>query len=58
MAVIDFFDRGWRIRPLSIAYVKGDQALTYAEAGELSCEVANTLVATGLNLPAKAAVLS
>ena len=45
MAIIDFFDRGWRRGPDEIAYVMGDRSWTYDEAGRLSCRVARRLLA-------------
>ena len=47
MAIIDFFDRGWRINPAGIAYVQDDLSYTFQEAGELSCRIANALLADG-----------
>ncbi|MET9914919.1 AMP-binding protein [Streptomyces sp. NPDC006476] len=58
MAIIDFFDRGWRINPHGIAYRHGDTSLTFDEAGELSCRIANALIDTGVGRETKAAVLS
>jgi acyl-CoA synthetase (AMP-forming)/AMP-acid ligase II len=49
MAIIDFYDRGWRIDPAAIAYIQGEQSFTFNEIGELSCRIANALLA--LNLP-------
>ncbi|KRC53326.1 MULTISPECIES: AMP-binding protein [unclassified Nocardioides] len=56
MAVIDFFDRGWRGNPDGIAYVQDDRTYTFQEAGELSCRVANALLADGLPSGTKGAV--
>ena len=47
MAIIDFFDRGWRINPTGIAYVQDDVDHTFQAAGELSCRIANALLADG-----------
>ena len=47
MATIDFFDRGWRINPNGVAYIQDDLSYTFIEAGELSCRVANALLADG-----------
>jgi acyl-CoA synthetase (AMP-forming)/AMP-acid ligase II len=47
MAIIDFFDRGWRINPAGIAYVQDDRSYTFQEAGQLSCRIANALLADG-----------
>lgn len=56
MAIIDFFDRGWRINPQGIAYIQDDRQYTFQETGELSCRVANGLIAAGYEKEAKAAV--
>lgn len=58
MSVIGFFDRGWRCNPNGIAYVQADTAFTFTEAGELSCRIANALLASGLSSDAKVAVLA
>ncbi|MFI6937131.1 class I adenylate-forming enzyme family protein [Streptomyces sp. NPDC050287] len=58
MAIIDFFDRGWRINPHGVAYRHGDTSLAFDQAGELSCRIANALVDTGVGRETKAAVLS
>jgi acyl-CoA synthetase (AMP-forming)/AMP-acid ligase II len=58
MAVIDFFDRGWRANADGVAYAMGEQELTFDEAGRMSCRIANALIREGLGLEAKAAVLS
>ena len=41
MAVIDFFDRGWRLNPAGAAYIQGERVFTYNEVGALSCRIAN-----------------
>ena len=58
MSVIGFFDRGWRSNPDGVAYVQGATSYTFREAGELSCRIANALLASGLSSGAKIAVLS
>jgi hypothetical protein len=47
MAIIDFFDRGCRISPAGIAYVRDDLSYTFQEAGELSRRTANGSLADG-----------
>jgi acyl-CoA synthetase (AMP-forming)/AMP-acid ligase II len=56
MAIIDYFDRGWRINPHGVAYIQGERSFSFHEIGELSCRVANGLLAAGLEKEAKAAV--
>ncbi|GAB3627979.1 long-chain fatty acid--CoA ligase [Pandoraea terrae] len=56
MAIIDFFDRGWRIAPHGIAYIQDERSYSFQEIGELSCRVANGLIAAGLAKETKAAV--
>ncbi|MCS0630524.1 AMP-binding protein [Telluria mixta] len=56
MAIIDFFDRGWRINPHGAAYIQDERHYSYQEVGELSCRIANTLLATGFGREAKGAV--
>ncbi len=56
MAIIDFFDRGWRINPKGAAYVQDDRSYSFDEVGELSCRVANGLLAMGLPKETKGAV--
>ena len=56
MAIIDFFDRGWRINPTGVAYAQDDVAWTFQEAGELSCRIANSLLAEGLTTGTNGAV--
>src|SRR5208283_5374589 len=58
MALIDFFDRGWRANPRGIAYVMDERSYTFTEARELSCRVAHGLLAAGLAKETKAAVLA
>jgi acyl-CoA synthetase (AMP-forming)/AMP-acid ligase II len=58
MAIIDFFDRGWRINPKGAAYIQDDRRYTFDEVGELSCRIANGLLALGLPKETKGAVWS
>lgn len=56
MAIIDFFDRGWRINPDGVAYIQDDRHFSFTEIGELSCRIANGLLAAGFTKEAKGAV--
>lgn len=56
MAIIDFFDRGWRINPTGAAYIQDERHYSFNEVGELSCRIANGLLATGFPKEAKGAV--
>lgn len=56
MAVIDFFDRGWRLNPNAIAFIQDEQSFTYREVGGLSCSIANKLLSLGLPKETKGAV--
>jgi acyl-CoA synthetase (AMP-forming)/AMP-acid ligase II len=56
MAIIDFFDRGWRGNPQGVAYIQDDRQYTFQEVGELSCRIANGLLALGLPKETKGAV--
>ena len=58
MAIIDFYDRGWGINPTGVAYIQGDRSCTFNEVGELSCRIANKLLALGLPKQTKGAVWS
>ena len=58
MAIIDFFDRGWRQSPQATAYVMGDRTWTYEEAGAQSCRIAHRLLDRGYAHEANAAVLA
>ena len=58
MAVIDFFDRGWGIDPTATAYRTDDEVWSYERAGQLSCQIANALLASGSKRETKIAVLS
>lgn len=56
MAIIDFFDRGWRINPQGAAYIQDERSFSFQEIGELSCRLGNALVARGFAKGAKGAV--
>ncbi|MES2148404.1 MAG: AMP-binding protein [Pseudomonadota bacterium] len=56
MAIIDFFDRGWRIAPDGAAYIQDGQTHSFRAVGEQSCRIANALLAAGLEGGAKGAV--
>jgi len=56
MAIIDFFDRGWRINPKGAAYIQDDRRYSFDEVGELSCRIANGLLAAGFPKETKGAV--
>jgi acyl-CoA synthetase (AMP-forming)/AMP-acid ligase II len=56
VAIIDFFDRGWRINPKGAAYIQDDRRYSFDEVGELSCRIANGLLALGLPRETKGAV--
>jgi len=56
MAIVDFFDRGWRINPTGAAYIQDDRRYSFDEVGELSCRIANGLLALGLPKETKGAV--
>ena len=56
MAIIDFFDRGWRIDPEATAYIQGERSYSFRETGELSCRIANALLGAGFGREAKGAV--
>jgi len=58
MAIIDFYDRGWGINPAGAAYIQGDRSYSFNEVGELSCRIANKLLALGLPKETKGAVWS
>jgi acyl-CoA synthetase (AMP-forming)/AMP-acid ligase II len=58
MAIIDFYDRGWSINPAGVAYIQGERSYTFNEVGELSCRIANKLLALGLPKETKGAVWS
>lgn len=56
MAIIDFFDRGWRINPQGTAYIQDERHYGFQEVGELSCQIANALLAGGFPKETKGAV--
>ena len=56
MAIIDFFDRGWRINPAGSAYIQDDRSFTYEETGRLSCRIANALLAEDFPKETKGAI--
>jgi len=56
MAIIDFFDRGWRINPRGAAYIQDDRHYSFDEVGELSCRIANGLLAAGFPKETKGAI--
>jgi acyl-CoA synthetase (AMP-forming)/AMP-acid ligase II len=56
MAIIDFFDRGWRINPRGAAYIQDDRRYSFDEIGGLSCRIANGLLALGFPKETKGAV--
>ncbi len=58
MAIIDFFDRGWRANPGGTAYVMGETAYTFNEVRALSCQIANQLRAEGFAPETKGGVWS
>jgi acyl-CoA synthetase (AMP-forming)/AMP-acid ligase II len=58
MAIIDFFDRGWGLNPDGVAYIQDERSYGFTEIGELSCRIANQLLALGLPKESKGAVWS
>ncbi|WP_236185907.1 MULTISPECIES: AMP-binding protein [Pseudomonas] len=58
MAIIDFFDRGWRINPQGAAYIQDDRVFTFTEVRDRSCRIANALLAEGLPKGTKGAIWS
>ncbi|WP_324731199.1 AMP-binding protein [Pseudomonas paeninsulae] len=58
MAIIDFYDRGWAINPEGVAYIQDERSYSFNEVGELSCRIANKLLALGLPKETKGAVWS
>jgi acyl-CoA synthetase (AMP-forming)/AMP-acid ligase II len=56
VAIIDAYDRGWGINPTGIAYIQDDRSYTFDEVGELSCRIANSLLALGLPKETKGAI--
>jgi acyl-CoA synthetase (AMP-forming)/AMP-acid ligase II len=58
VAITDLFDRGWRANPAKAAFIAGDQSYSYAEIGELSCRVGNSLLARQIKPEVTGAVLA
>ena len=56
MAIIDFFDRGWRINPNGAAYIQDDRIFSFSEVRDLTCRIANALIAAGLPKGTKGAI--
>jgi acyl-CoA synthetase (AMP-forming)/AMP-acid ligase II len=56
VAIIDFFDRGWRINPHGVAYLQDEREFSFEDIGGLSCRIANALLAEGFGREAKGAV--
>jgi len=56
MAIIDFFDRGWRLNPKGAAYIQDDRHYSFNEVGDLSCRIANALLAAGFPKETKGAI--
>lgn len=56
MAIIDFFDRGWRINPTGIAYIQDERQYSFDEVGDFSCRIANQLLADGFAKGTRGAV--
>lgn len=58
MAIIDFFDRGWAMDGSAAAYIQDDRRFSFDEVGELSCRIAQQLLALGLPAQTKGAIWS
>jgi acyl-CoA synthetase (AMP-forming)/AMP-acid ligase II len=56
VAIIDFFDRGWRSNRSGVAYIQDSRHYSFDEVGQLSCRIANALLAEGFGREAKGAV--
>ena len=56
MAIIDFFDRGWRSNSSGAAYIQDERSYSFNEVGELSCRIANGLLAAGFPIETKGAI--
>ena len=56
MAIIDFFDRGWRINPEGAAYIQEGRPYSFDEVGRLSCRIARALQAAGFGRGGKGAI--
>ena len=48
MAIIDFYDRGWRCNPCGAAYIQDGREYSFDEVGELSCRIAHAMLDAGL----------
>jgi len=48
MAIIDFYDRGWRCNPRGAAYIQDGREYSFDEVGALSCRIAHALLDAGL----------
>ncbi len=48
MAIIDFYDRGWRCNPSGAAYIQDGREYSFDEIGRLSCRIANALLGSNL----------
>ncbi len=57
-AMIDWFDRGWKINSRGVAYHMDGQEWTFNEIGELTCRTANALLAAGFKKETIGAVWS
>lgn len=58
MSLISFFDRGFSLGADRVAYVKDSDSWTFAQAQEVTCRVANGLIAEGVAEGTKCAVLA
>lgn len=58
MALIDFFDRGRLLNRDGIAYAKDEQEWTFDQTYDITCQVAQALVAEGFVKETKGAVLA
>jgi len=56
LAIIDFFDRGWRGNPQGSAFIQDGRHYSFNEVGQLSCRIANALLAEGFARETKGAV--
>jgi acyl-CoA synthetase (AMP-forming)/AMP-acid ligase II len=56
VAIIDFFDRGWRSNRSGVAYIQDSRHYSFDEVGQLSYRIANALLAEGFGREAKGAV--
>ena len=58
MAMIDFFDRGWLLNRHGTAYIMDGQKWSFDETYQITCQIAQGLVATGVTNQTKGAVLA